>query len=121
MSLWSRLVNVIRRDRLIEEIDEELESHLAEAIARGRDADEARRALGNGLRQREASRDIRRIAWLDDFRMDLRHTVRTLGRQPGFLAVALLSLGLGTGANTAIFALIDAVMLRAMPVFEPGQ
>src|SRR6185503_8281051 len=59
MSLWSRLVNVIRGDRLIAEIDEELESHIAEAIAHGRDAEEARRAFGGSLRQREASRDTK--------------------------------------------------------------
>jgi hypothetical protein len=60
MSLWSRLLNVVRRDRLIREIDEEMESHLAEAIA-GRDSAEARRAFGAALRHREASRDIRRV------------------------------------------------------------
>ena len=78
MSLWSRLVNVIRGDHLIAEIDEELESHIAEAIAHGRDADEARRAFGGSLRQREASRDIKRMAWLADFLMDLRRAVRAV-------------------------------------------
>jgi predicted permease len=121
MSLWSRLVNVIRGDRLIGEIDEELESHVAEAIAEGRDAAEARRAFGAALRHREASRDVRRVIWLDDFLMDLRYAVRVLRRQPGFLAAAVLSLGLGIGANTAIFGLIDAVILRAMPVSEPQR
>ena len=121
MSLWSRLVNVLRGDRLIAEIDEELESHVAEAIAHGRDPEEARRAFGVPLRQREASRDVRRVVWLDDLLMDLRYAVRVLTRQPGFLAAAVLSLGLGIGANTAIFGLIDAVMLRAMPVSEPQQ
>src|ERR1700730_907723 len=112
MSLWSRLLNVVRGDRLIREIDEELESHLAEAIAGGRDPAEARRAFGAALRHREVSRDIRRVVWLDDFLMDLRYAVRTLARQPGFLAAAVLSLGLGIGANTAIFSLIDAVLVR---------
>jgi predicted permease len=121
MSLWSRLVNVIRGDRLIGEIDEELASHLAEATAQGRDPVEARRALGSALGHREASRDVRRLVWLGDFLMDLRYAVRTLWRHPGFLAAAVLSLGLGLGANTAIFSLIDAVMLRAMPVVEPQR
>jgi predicted permease len=121
MSLWSRLANVVRGDRLIAEIDEELESHVAEAIAHGRDPEEARRAFGAPLRQREASRDVRRVVWLDDFLMDLRYAVRVLRRQPGFLAAAVLSLGLGIGANTAIFGLIDAVMLRALPVSDPRQ
>jgi predicted permease len=121
MSLWSRLFNVVRGDRLIHEIDEEFESHVADAVAEGRDSAEARRAFGAALRHREASRDIRRVMWLDDFLMDLRYAARTLARQPGFLAAAVLSLGLGIGANTAIFSLIDAVMLRAMPVSEPQQ
>src|SRR5262249_16639131 len=120
-SLWSRLANVIRGDRLIAEIDEELESHVAEAIADGRDPEEARRAFGPALRHRETSRDIRRAIWLDDFPIDLKHALRVLKRQPGFLAAAVLSLGLGIGANTAIFGLVDAVMLRAMPVSDPEQ
>lgn len=121
MSLWSRFVNVIRGDRLINEIDEELASHVAEAIRDGRDPEEVRRALGSALLHREASRDVRRLGWLGDFLMDLRYAIRTLWRQPGFLAAAVLSLGLGLGANTAIFSLIDAVMLRPMPVAEPQQ
>ncbi|HYT75054.1 MAG TPA: ABC transporter permease, partial [Vicinamibacterales bacterium] len=121
MSLWSRLANVARGDRLIREIDEELESHIAEAIARGRDPEEARRAFGIPLRQREASRDIRRIVWLDDFLMDIRYAVRTLRHEPAFLAAAVLSLGLGIGVNTAIFSVIDAVLLRSLPVSHPEQ
>ena len=96
MSLWSRLVNVIRGDHLIGEIDEELESHIAEAIAHGRDPEEARRAFGALLRHREASRDIRRIVWLGDFLMDLRYGARMLRRQPGFLVAAVLSWGLAS-------------------------
>jgi predicted permease len=121
MSLWSRLANVFRGDRLIGEIDEELESHIAEAIADGRDPAEARRAFGAPLRQREASHDLRRVVCLSDWLMDVRYAARTLRRQPGFLVAAVLSLALGIGANTAIFTLIDAVLLRAIPVSEPQQ
>ncbi len=59
MSLWSRIANVLRGDRLSREIDEELQSHIAEAIEQGRDPAEARRAFGSALRQREESRDVR--------------------------------------------------------------
>ncbi|HYT74763.1 MAG TPA: hypothetical protein VEL79_08450 [Vicinamibacterales bacterium] len=121
MSFWARLVNVFRDDRLIRDIDEELESHIAEATAEGRDPVEARRAFGAPLREREASRDIRRVLWLADWLMDVRYALRTLSRQPGFLMPAVLSLALGIGANTAIFSLIDAVLLRAIPVSEPRQ
>src|SRR5258708_21933365 len=82
MSLWSRLLNVVRGDRLIHEIDEELASHIAEAIAEGRDPAEARRAFGAAVRHREVSRDIRRVVWLDDFLMDLRYAGRTLSAMP---------------------------------------
>jgi len=70
MSLWSRLANVFRGDRVSREIDEELESHIAEAIEQGREPAEARRAFGSVLRNREESRDIRLAVWLDSLRAD---------------------------------------------------
>src|SRR2546428_812014 len=70
MSLWSRIVNVLRGDRLTREIEEELESHVAEAIEQGCDPSEARKALGPALRHREQSRDFRTIVWLDSLRAD---------------------------------------------------
>src|SRR5262245_18340789 len=121
MSFWSRLINIGRGDRLIRDIDEELESHLAEEITEGRDPADARRAFGPPLRHREASRDIRRVVWLGDWLMDRADAVRTLLRKPGFLLAAVLSLALGIGATTAIFSLIDAVQLRAIPVAQPQR
>src|ERR1700716_906313 len=71
MSSWSRIANVFRGDRTIREIDEELESHVADAIEQGRDPAEVRRAFGSTLRRREESRDIRLIPWLDALRADV--------------------------------------------------
>src|SRR5260370_27242974 len=65
MSLWSRIINVLRGPGLSREVDEELESHIAEAIEQGRDPAEARRAFGSPLRHRELSLDIRLLGWLD--------------------------------------------------------
>lgn len=62
MSLWSRLANVVRGDRLSREIDEELQSHIDEAIEQGRDPAEARRSFGSALHKREESRDVRLVA-----------------------------------------------------------
>ncbi len=70
MPFWSRIANVLRGDRLSREIDEELESHIEEAVRQGRDPVEARPALGSALRLREESRDIRLIASLDSLRAD---------------------------------------------------
>ena len=103
----------VHRDRLI---DDDM------AAGMGR-ADAERRAFlefGNAPQIEEAVRDVRGH-WLEDLRRDLLYALRTLGRDRGFTAVAVLSLALGIGANAAIFSLINAVMLRALPVREPDR
>src|ERR1700682_6124573 len=99
MSLWSRIVNVLRGDALSREIDEELESHLEEAIAQGRDPDEARRPFGSALQQREESRDIRLVAWLDSLRADAVFGWRQLMKKKVTSAAAILSLALAIGGS----------------------
>src|SRR5208337_1561981 len=121
MSWWSRIVNVIRGDRLSREIDEELQSHIEEAIAQGRDPAEARRAFGSALRLREESRDVRLVAWLDSLRADAVFGWRQLKKNKVTSAAAILSLALGIGACTGAFRLIDALLLRPLPVSEPGE
>ncbi len=121
MSMWSRIANALRGDRLINEIDEELESHIEEAIAQGRDPDEARRAFGSPLRRREESCDIRLMAWLDALSADVVFGWRQLTKHRVTSVVAVLSLGLGIGACTAAFRLIDALLLRPLPVVEPER
>ena len=119
MSLWSRIANVLRSDPLTREIDEELASHIEEAIERGRDRAEARRTFGSTLRQREESRDIRLIPWLDSLRADAIFGWRQLMKRKVTSAAAILSLALGIGACTAAFRLIDALLLRPLPVADP--
>jgi len=119
MAWWSRIANVFRGERLSREIDEELSSHVEEAIAQGRDPGEARRAFGSVLQRREESRDIRLIAWLDSLRADAVFGWRQLMKRKVTSAAAILSLALGIGACTGAFRLIDALLLRPLPVADP--
>jgi putative ABC transport system permease protein len=121
MSLWSRIGNVVRGDRLNREIDEELEAHILEAIAHGRDPQEARRAFGSALRHRENSRDVRLVAWLESLRADAVFGWRQLKKTKITSAAAILSLALAIGACTSAFRLIDALLLRPLPVENPER
>lgn len=116
MSLWSRIANVFRPDSVGREIDEELQSHLEEAIEQGRDPAEARRAFGSPLRHREESREVRIFAWIDSLRADAVFGWRQLGKRKVTSAAAVLSLALGIGACASAFRLIDALLLRPLPV-----
>ena len=121
MSLWSRIGNVFRGDRVSSEIDEEMESHLAQAIEEGRDPVEARRAFGSALRRREESRDIRLVGWLDSLRADAVFGWRQLKKKKVTSAAAILSLALAIGACTSAFRLVDALLLRPLPVVNPER
>ncbi|HEV2382511.1 MAG TPA: ABC transporter permease [Terriglobia bacterium] len=121
MSWSSRIANVFRPDRLSREIDEELQAHIEEAIEQGRDPAEVRRAFGSALRLREESRDLRLITWLDSLRADAVFGWRQLLKNKVASAAAILSLALGIGACTGAFRLIDALLLRPLPVAEPSQ
>ena len=121
MSIWSRIASVFRSDRLNREIDEEFASHIAEAIDHGRDPEEARRAFGSILRQREESRDVRLIVWLDSVRADAVFGWRQLVKRKVTSTAAILSLALGIGACTAAFRLIDALLLRPLPIADPPR
>src|ERR1700733_11504225 len=121
MSWRSRIANVFLGHSLGREIDEELQSHIDEAIRQGRDPAEARKAFGSVLRQREESRDIRLIAWLDSLRADAVFGWRQLRKNKVTSAAAILSLALGIGACTSAFRLIDALLLRPLPVADPER
>ncbi len=125
----ARLWATVRRRRSDADLDDELRLHLelAEEDARraGSSPAEAGRlarvAAGNLTQAIEAQRDQRGLPWLEDLWRDLRYAVRTLSRSRGFTAVAVLSLALGIGANTAIFTLMDAVLFRTVPIERPEQ
>jgi predicted permease len=122
---WRRRLLATFRHRDDNETEEELRFHLEmveqEALRRGEDVRDARLRAGGVAQAAEAVRDQATIRWLTDFLRDSRHGIRLLARTPVFTAAAIVSLSLGIGANTAIFSLIDAVILRSMPVHEPGR
>lgn len=125
MSLLSRISNAVFGERLHREIEEELQSHLEEAIAAGRDPEEARRAFGatpgSALRAREASHSIRVVGWLESLLADVRFGWRQLCRNKVTSAAAVLSLALGIGSCVAAFRLIDALLWRPLPVANSSK
>src|SRR5687767_5021193 len=100
-----------------------IELYEAELLSRGVAPDDARRqaraAFGSVEARKDEIRDALGLRLLDESRGDVRFALRLLGRSPAFTAVAVLSLGLGIGANTAIFSLIDRVLLKTLPVADP--
>ena len=116
MSLGSRISNALHSERLNSEIEEELLSHIEEAIAAGRDPDEARRTFGSILRQREVSHGIRTAGWLESLLADVSFGWRQLCRNKVASVAAVLSLALGIGSCVAAFRLLDALLWRPLPI-----
>jgi predicted permease len=127
--IWRRLRMLARRGKFASELDEEMRLHREtkerELIAGGDSSGEApyaaARAFGNEMNLRERGRDAWGWRWLEDFAQDLRFGARSLRKNPGFAIVAVVTLALGIGVNTAIFTLVHAVMLRSLPVANPSQ
>jgi putative ABC transport system permease protein len=121
--------NLLRRDRVEHELTDEIDGYtdllIEEKVARGMTRDDARRAarleIGRVDQVKEHVRDVRVGAWVDALRQDLRFALRTLIRRPGFAGVAMLTLGVGMGATTAIFSLVDSVLLKPLPFHEPDR
>jgi predicted permease len=121
MSWIARFTNTFRRDRLDRDLEEELASHIEEAVARGRSVEEARQAFGSLLRHRESSREIKLLPWLDALASDVVFGWRQLNKHRAASVAAILSLALAIGATTAAFRLVDAILLRPLPVTDPHR
>jgi predicted permease len=127
--VWSRLVNVFRGRRVDRDIQREFEFHVAERAeqlhADGMPLDEARRAarrhFGNALRIREDAHRENSIGWIEQVTQDVRLAIRMLKRNPGFAIAAILTLAIGIGATTAVFSVVNSVLIRPLPYPDPDQ
>ena len=129
MGWYRRFINVMRPNRVSAEIEREMAFHMAEraddlmatGMSEGDARREARRRFGNTGIQKERTRDTDVLTWLESIGADVRYALRTLRASPAFALVTIVSLGVGIGANTAIFSLLDAVVLRSLPVSHPEE
>ena len=119
----------MHKDDLERELNEELRYHVEREeqlrIQSGSSVEEAHlaalKSFGGFEQSKEECRDARRVRFIEDFWQDLRYGARMLIKNPGFTAVAVIALALGIGANTAIFTLFSAVLLKPLPVPAPEE
>ena len=129
MSWWSRLTNVFTAGRLERELDEELQFHrderirelMAGGLSREAATSAVARRFGNPLLLREESRDVKLFPWLDSMVRDVRQGIRALGKHGAVTGASVLSLALALGACVAAFSLVDALIIRPLPVRQPER
>jgi predicted permease len=127
--LWFRLRGLVRSRQLDRDLDDEIASHLAEAadeyMRQGLSPEEARRAarrsFGGVTQAKEVYQEVGSFTWLVELRRDLRYALRTLRRNPAFATAAAATLALAIATNTAMFSVLDAVLLRPLPYRSPEQ